>query len=131
MVRRTTRVLYAAAVSVAAATAAVASSAFPAAAEASGPAAATAGGWQRTHAQDFVAAAGTRCKFALRGEVLFDREYIRTTRTFRDGRPRVQEVVGPLIVRYSNEATKAAVVRDLSARAVFRYFPNGSYALRL
>ncbi len=38
------------------------------------------GGWQPFHAQSFTAASGTLCAFALHLQVLFDHEYVRTTR---------------------------------------------------
>lgn len=90
-----------------------------------------AGGWERFHAESFTAAAGTLCPFTLHSEVLFDREYFRTTRTYSNGDPRTQEYVGPLVVRVVNKDTGKSVVRDLSGRAVLEYAPDGSYDFRI
>lgn len=103
----------------------------PSAATATVAAPATAGGWQRFHAQSFTAAAGALCPFALHSQVLFDREYVRTTAAYPDGSPRVQQFVGPLVVRVTNQGTGRSVRRDLSARAVVRYAPDGSFDFQL
>ena len=92
---------------------------------------AQAGGWQRYHAQSFTTAAGDLCPFKLHSEVLFDREYVRTTRTYADGSPRTQEFVGPLVVRIVNRESGRAVIRDLSGRAVVVYHRNGSFDFRI
>lgn len=113
------------------ATARPASSA-PAATPAATTDAATApGGWQRYHAQSFTTAAGDLCRFVLHSEVLFDQEYVRTTETFANGKPRTQEFVGPLVVRVTNRESGRAVVRDLSGRAIVEYGRDGSFDFRL
>lgn len=96
------------------------------------PAASTAaGGWHRYHAQPFTAPAGTLCPFRVHSQVLFDREYVRTTRAYPDGSPRTQQYVGPLVVRVTNTATGHSVRRDLSGRAVVQYARNGSFTYQL
>lgn len=83
--------------------------------------------WQRYHAAPFTAAPGTLCTFGLRSDVVFDREYVRTTAVNADGSPRVQEFVGPLQVRLTNLTTHRAIVRDLSGRAVVTYRADGGF----
>lgn len=92
---------------------------------------ATQAGWHRYHAQPFTAAAGTLCPFELHSQVLFDQEYVRTTRTYADGSPRTQQFVGPLVVRVTNTATRRSVRRDLSGRAIVQYARNGSFTYYL
>lgn len=93
--------------------------------------AAAPGGWERYPAADFTSAAGDLCAFGFSSTVLFDQVYVRTTRTFADGTPRRQEYVGPLVVRLTNLTTGAAIVRDLSGRAVATYRKDGSYTFAI
>lgn len=123
MIRR-----WVAAVGGVAALVAAAASAAPAAAA---PDAVQPGGWSRFHATSFVSPAGALCRFELRSDVLFDQEWVRTTQTFPDGTPRVQEFVGPLVVRLTDDATARSIVRDLSARAVVVHFADGSFDFQL
>lgn len=102
-----------------------------AATEATAATAAHAGGWHRYHAQSFTTAAGDLCPFKLHSEVLFDREYVRTTRTYADGSPRTQEFAGPLVVRIVNRESGRAVQRDLSGRAVVNYQRDGGFDFRI
>jgi hypothetical protein len=76
--------------------------------------------WQPFRASDFDLPAGSRCPFELKGEVLFDRERIRTNS------PTQQEVKGPLVVRYTNVGTGESVVRNLTGRALIDTFADGS-----
>lgn len=89
------------------------------------------GGWHRYHAQAFTAAAGTLCPFTLRSQVLFDGEYVRTTATYGDGSPRIQEFVGPQVVRVTNRVSGRSVMRDLSGRAVVRYHRDGGFDFQM
>jgi len=73
-----------------------------------------------------VPAARSTCGFDVRITSLRDEEEYRTTSTWPDGTPRTQLFRGALVERYTNLATGASVVRDLSARAVFAYRPDGS-----
>lgn len=91
-----------------------------------GTAAGAAGGWHRFHAQPFSTPAGALCPFPLSSHVLFDREYVRTTRTWPDGSPRTQEYAGPLVVRVTNTSAGRSVRRDLSGRAVVQHARDGS-----
>lgn len=89
------------------------------------------GGWKRYVAEDFTSPAGDLCRFRLSSTVLFDAEYVRTTASFRNGSPRRQEYVGPLVVRVTNQRTDAHIQRDLSGRAVVVYRKNGGYDFRI
>jgi hypothetical protein len=113
-----------------------ATSGVPGGAASSAPAATTdpataPGGWQRYHAQSFTTAAGELCRFRMHSEVLFDQEYVRTTETYADGKPKTQEFVGPLVVRVTNRDSGRSVVRDLSGRAIVEYGRDGSFDFRL
>lgn len=87
--------------------------AVPAAAVAKSP-------WQPFRSAPFDLPAGSRCPFELKGDILFDREKIRTNS------PTQQEVKGPLVVRYTNVATGESIVRDLTGRALIDTFADGS-----
>lgn len=87
------------------------------------------GGWVRYPASSFTSPAGDLCAFAFRSVPVFDQVYVRTTATFKDGSPRVQEYAGPLVVRLKNAPTGATIQRDLSGRAVAKYKTDGSYDL--
>lgn len=86
-----------------------------------------AGGWSPYRTAPFTLDAGVRCPFALNGTPVHDRERIRTLATFADGKPRVQEVAGPLVVRYTNLDTGRSVRRNLTGRALVTYGTDGSF----
>lgn len=86
------------------------------------------GGWAPYRTDGFTRAAGELCPFALESRVAFDREFVRTTSTYANGDPKRQEYVGPLVVKVTNADTGRSVQRDLSARAVVTYDPDGAYA---
>lgn len=89
------------------------------------------GPWAPAPTSSFVLAAGTRCPFTLGGEVLSDKERIRTLETYPDGSPRIQEVVGELTVRFTNLDTGVYVERDLTGTGILEYLPDGSVVLTL
>ena len=76
--------------------------------------------WQPFRAAPFDLPAGTRCPFELTGEVVRDRERIRTVEPGR------QEVKGLLVVRYTNVATGESIVRNLNGDALIDTRPDGS-----
>lgn len=78
--------------------------------------------WQPFRAAPFDLPAGSRCSFELRGDILRDKERIRTTKTGQ------QEVRGPLVVRYTNVATGESVVRNLTGDALIDSRADGSIA---
>jgi hypothetical protein len=75
--------------------------------------------------------AGTRCPFGLRGEVLRDRELIRTLSTHPDGSPDLEEIIGPLVFRLTNTETGRSVVRNLSGTGLLDHGTDGSFVLYL
>ena len=87
--------------------------------------------WTPSPSSDFELAAGTRCPFTLRGTVIADAEQIRTLETYPDGSPRVQEVVGLLIVRFTNVESGASVERNLTGTALVEFPEDGSFVLTL
>jgi hypothetical protein len=99
----------------------------PSAAQAAGPAQPS--HWQPYRSTGFEDKAGDVCAFALKGTPLRDREQFRTTETYPDGSPKVQEYRGPLSFRYTNEATGKSVVRDLSGTSFFNFRLDGSLAV--
>jgi hypothetical protein len=111
--------------------AALVGAAAPAVAGTAQPAASRLDGWQRVVTQPFTSPAGDLCPFALHSEPLVDQVYVRTTATFPDGSPQRQQYAGPLIVRLTNTATDASIVRNLSGAAVATYAADGSYDFRI
>ena len=109
----------------------VGAAAGPAVAATARPATAQIGGWQRVVTQPFTSPAGDLCPFGLHSEPLVDRVYVRTTATFPDGSAQRQQYAGPLIVRLTNTATGASIVRNLSGAAVVTYATDGSYDFRI
>jgi hypothetical protein len=89
------------------------------------------GDWEPYRTEPFEVAAGTRCPFTLRGDVLKDQEEIRTFATFPDGSPRVQAIRGPLVMRFTNVESGESVVRDLSGLGLLFYEGDGSFTLFL
>ena len=88
---------------------------LPAAANAASP-------WQPFRAAPFDLPAGSRCPFELRGDIVKDKERIRTVEPGRS------EVKGLLIVRYTNLATGESVVRNLNGDALIDQRADGSIA---
>src|SRR6187402_1529280 len=86
----------------------VAVSAVPAAASGSG----SGGGWEPTSTPPFVIAAGDVCSFEVKGDIVRDRERMRTPATYPDGSPKVQDFEGVLVIRYTNTGNHKSVVRD-------------------
>lgn len=86
----------------------------------------TPGPWQEYRSAGFSVPAGARCAFALSSTVIDDHERIRTLETYADGSPRTQEVVGQLVVRYTNEDTQQSIKRNLTGNALVDLRPDGS-----
>ena len=87
--------------------------------------------WSPLTTSSFELPAGARCDFALRGEVLSGKERIRVLETYPDGSPRTYEIVGQLVVRYTNLATDESVVRNLTGTALQTVGTDGSFTLTL
>jgi hypothetical protein len=93
---------------------------------------ATAGSpWTRLEARSFELPAGSRCPFTLRSDVLADDERIRTLQTDPNGDPRLQEVVGLLLVRYTNVESGQSVERNLTGTALVEFPDDGGFVLTL
>jgi hypothetical protein len=84
--------------------------------------------WQPFRSSPFDLPAGSRCPFELRGDIVTDKERIRTTQTNPDGTPAQQEVTGLLVVRYTNVDTGSSVERNLAGDALIDFRPDGSIA---
>jgi hypothetical protein len=78
--------------------------------------------WQPFRAAPFDLPAGSRCAFELRGDIVRDKERIRT---LAGGQ---QEVRGPLVSRYTNVSTGESIVRNLAGDALIDLRPDGSIA---
>jgi hypothetical protein len=87
--------------------------------------------WSPLTTASFELPAGARCDFALRGDVLEGKERIRTLESYPDGSPRVQEIVGQLVVRYTNVETGESVDRNLTGTALVIIEADGSFTLSL
>lgn len=85
--------------------------------------------WTPYQGSGFERAAGQLCDFALRGELLSDKERYRVTETYPDGSTRVEEWTGQLIFRFVNAETGASVQRNLTGRGDFVYHEDGSWSL--
>lgn len=72
------------------------------------------GGWEPTSTPPFVLPAGQICPFELKGDIVADREWMRTLATFPDGSPQVQDFAGVLVIRFTNTGNGRSVVRDAS-----------------
>ena len=70
------------------------------------------GGWGPTSTPPFVLPAGQICSFEVKGDIVADREWMRTLATFPDGKPRVQDFRGVLVIRFTNTGNGRSVVRD-------------------
>ena len=70
------------------------------------------GGWEPTSTPPFVLPAGQICSFEVKGDIVADREWMRTLATFPDGKPRVQDFRGVLVIRFTNTGNGRSVVRD-------------------
>lgn len=85
--------------------------------------------WTAYHSEDFTIPAGQSCSFELAGHVVADQERYRTTETYPDGSPRLQQFTGRLVVEFTNVATGASVTRNLTGRGDFEYLPDGGFTL--
>jgi hypothetical protein len=89
------------------------------------------GPWSDFRTANFDLPAGSRCAFELRGDVVSDKERIRTLETFPDGSPRIQEIVGQLVIRYTNVQTGESLERNLTGTGIVENFKDGAFTLTL
>lgn len=82
--------------------------------------------WQPYTATDFVAPAGRYCAFELAVEAIEDDEEYRVVTRYGNGAERVVEYRGKLVSRFTNVATGATVVRDLSGHGWEGRYPDGA-----
>lgn len=82
--------------------------------------------WQPYRTAPWTDAPGAVCTFGVATTIVTDQEQYRTLASYPNGSPRLQEFRGPLVIRYTNQATGESVVRDLSGYAWFHYGSDGS-----
>jgi hypothetical protein len=83
-------------------------------------------GWVPTSTPPFVLPAGQICPFEVKGDIVADREWMRTVATFDDGKPRVQDFTGVLVIRFTNTVNKRSVVRDATGSIRVYSLPDGT-----
>lgn len=83
-------------------------------------------GWHRYPYGPFTDPAGTVCRFTLRGEIVRQDVWYRTSDTYRDGDPRDQLFIGPLYIRYINPTNGKSLVANLSGSASVHYDTDGT-----
>ena len=95
-----------------------------------GPAAAASGpgggGWEPTSTPPFVIPAGEVCPFEVKGDIIRDREWMRTPATYPDGSPKVQDFAGVLVIRYTNTSNHKTVIRDATGTIRVYHLPDGT-----
>jgi hypothetical protein len=84
------------------------------------------GGWEPTSTPPFVIPAGDVCSFEVKGDIVRDRERMRTPATYPDGSPKVQDFAGVLVIRYTNTSNHRTVVRDATGTIRVYYLPDGT-----
>jgi len=82
--------------------------------------------WQPYRTAPWTDAPGAVCTFGVAATIVSDQEQFRTLASYPNGDPRLQEFRGPLVIRYTNQATGGSVVRDLSGYGWFHYGSEGS-----
>lgn len=89
------------------------------------------GGWEPTSTPPFVIPAGDVCAFEVKGDIVRDRERMRTPATYPDGSPKVQDFEGVLVIRYTNTSNRKSVVRDATGSIRVYYLPDGTRVSQL
>jgi hypothetical protein len=84
------------------------------------------GGWEPTSTPPFVIPAGDVCAFEVKGDIVKDREWMRTPATYPDGSPKVQDFKGVLVIRYTNTSNNRSVVRDATGSIRVYSLPDGT-----
>jgi hypothetical protein len=83
-------------------------------------------GWEPTSTPPFVIPAGDVCSFEVKGDIVRDREWMRTPATYPDGSPKVQDFRGVLVIRYTNTSNNKSVVRDATGTIRVYHLPDGT-----
>ena len=84
------------------------------------------GGWEPTSTPPFVIPAGAVCAFEVKGDIVRDRERMRTPATYPDGSPKVQDFEGILVIKYTNTSNHKSVVRDATGAIRVYYLEDGT-----
>lgn len=82
--------------------------------------------WQPYEQAPITWEAGVACDFEVRGVPVEDREFYRDVAFYPDGDVYKQQWKGPLVIEYTNTETGTSVVRDISGRSTYEYYPDGS-----
>lgn len=104
----------------------VAALCVPATASAATAASDSGAAWHPYRTAPWTDAPGAVCTFGVAATIVTDQEQDRTLASYPNGDPRLQEFRGPLVIRYTNQATGDSVVRDLSGYGWFHYGSDGS-----
>jgi len=83
-------------------------------------------GWEPTSTPPFVIPAGEVCPFEVKGDIIRDRERMRTPATYPDGSPQVQDFAGVLVIRYTNTSNHKTVIRDATGTIRVYHLPDGT-----
>lgn len=86
--------------------------------------------WSPYRAQDASMPAGARCAFGVDTHVTMDKERIRTLERNPDGTPRLQKIVGQLVIELTNTSTGRTITRNLTGNGIVRYH-DGGFTLEL
>jgi hypothetical protein len=81
--------------------------------------------WKRYVTKPWQDAPGKVCSFGVNVTIVRQHEQYRTTSSYPDGRPRVQQFRGPLFARYTNASTGKSLVGNLSGYGWFYYTAGG------
>ncbi|HEU5266978.1 MAG TPA: hypothetical protein VFU35_09760 [Jatrophihabitans sp.] len=83
-------------------------------------------GWRPYRYGPFTDPAGTVCRFPLRGEIVRQDVWYRTSDSYPGGDPKDQLFIGPLYIRYINETNGKDLVANLSGSASIHYDRDGT-----
>lgn len=83
-------------------------------------------GWRRYRYGPFTDPAGSVCRFRLRGEIVRQDVWYRTSDTYPNGDPRDQVFIGPLYIRYVNETNGKSLVANESGSASIHFDRDGT-----
>ncbi|RFU37720.1 hypothetical protein DZF91_31375 [Actinomadura logoneensis] len=94
-----------------------------------GPSASAAGrgDWRPYRTQPFTDTGV--CAFTVRGDIVEDQEEVRTLQTYPDGKVKLEEFRGPLVIRFSGNGH--SVVREVSGYGWFHHLKDGTRRARI
>ncbi|MEV4259281.1 hypothetical protein AB0J52_39495, partial [Spirillospora sp. NPDC049652] len=85
------------------------------------------GGWRPYRTQPFTDT--DVCAFPVRGDIVQDEEEVRTLQTYPDGKVKLEEFRGPLVIRFSGNGH--SVVREVSGYGWFHHLKDGTRRARI